>query len=75
MTARLTIRRLALHGFTGPEALRIEAGFRAELSRVDAQDLPQHMPAPSGPGRIDHTGTPEQVGAAAARALIARLGP
>jgi hypothetical protein len=69
------IGTLRLTGFSRADARRVEDGFRLELSRLTAADLA------TGARRTDRIetetdgrGTPERIGAEAARALIAELG-
>jgi len=72
--ARLSIGTLRLTGFPASEARRVEAGFRAELARAEPAALPDGPPEdPRLSARVDRRGSPERIGAAAARALLESL--
>lgn len=70
----LDIGTLRLIGFSRAEARRVEDGFRAELAQLTPADFAD-QPHQTGQlvAQTDGRGTPETVGAAAARALIAGL--
>lgn len=71
---RISIGRLALHGFAPSEARRVEAGFRAELARLRGGDVPRQASRASHLAlRIVAHGGPEHTGSMAARALLRGL--
>ena len=70
------IGSLRLIGFSRAEARRVEDGFRVELAQITGADV-RSVPHQTDQlvAQTDGRGTPETVGAAAARALIAGLDP
>ena len=68
------IGTLRLIGFSRAEARRVEDGFRAELAQLtQAEFAHQARQSDHFRAQTDGRGTPERLGAEAARALIAGL--
>jgi len=68
------IGTLRLIGFSRAEARRVEDGFRQELAQLTREDFAREARQTDHiHGQADGRGSPERVGAEAARALIEGL--
>jgi hypothetical protein len=70
---KVEIGTLAISGFSARDGQRVEAGFRDELARLTLEVTQAPDVEICLPDVRDNT--PERIGAAAARALIAGLAP